>query len=160
MEPSPDSDVALGDPRRHVWLLIIGVLLLVGVGFTVYRARNVTVLSANELARQEVVRAGADPSSELPYEHFFLLPGKSQATIAAEQLARLDPGFEVGEPAAGEAGTDDEGQWTLTVSHTAALDLKAIDALTRRFEALAEGLGGTYDGWAVDLSNIALSPSV
>jgi len=160
VEPTSDADVALGDPRRHIWLLIIGVLLLAGVGYTVYRAKSVRVLSANELTRQEVVRAGADPSSELPYVHFFVFPAKSRATIAAEQLTRLDPSFDVGEPTAGERGTDDEGQWTLTVDHTAALDLKAIDALTRRFELLAEGLGGTYDGWTVDLSDVPLSPSV
>ena len=79
----PDSEIELGDPRRHVWLLIIGLVLLVGVGITVYRARTAPVVTANEAGRRQIEQAGVDPSRELPYEHRFLFPAESQATIAA-----------------------------------------------------------------------------
>jgi regulator of RNase E activity RraB len=146
----PEAGVDLGDPRRHVWLLLVGVVLLVGVGVTVYRARSVPKVSPNEAVRNELVKAGVDPSSELAYEHFLFFASKSRATIA---VTRLRDDFEVSGPV--ESPDSSSGlDWSVTARQKVAMDLTEIDQLTRRLEELATGLGGVYDGWDVDLTGV------
>jgi regulator of RNase E activity RraB len=147
-DPNADGlDAELGDVRRHVWLLVIGAVLLIGVGVTVWRARSAPVVSPNEQVRQEIVKAGVDPSSTLQYEHALYFASQSQAIIAVQ---RLRGDFEVGEPQRVDA-TADGLEWLVVARQEVALDLAGIDAVTRQMEALAAGLGGVYDGWGVPL---------
>ncbi len=154
-DPAPELE-GLGDVRRHVWLLVIGAVLLIGVGVTVWRARSAPVVSPNEHARTELVKAGVDPSSSLHYEHALYFVSESQAIIAAQ---RLRDDFEVEGPVRDD-GKNTDFDWLVTARQTAALDLEGIDAVTRQLESVAVGLGGEYEGWNVVLSGTELPPPV
>jgi hypothetical protein len=92
---------------------------------------------------QGLRKAGLDTFSDHTVDFFFTIPTRD----ASEQMARVlrADGFEVDVLEA----TDLTGQFSVHASRRMRLIIPDMQALTARFNQLAESHGGRYDNWAV-----------
>jgi len=128
-------------------MLIVGIALFAGVAVSAIRSTSHSGpddQTANSAAREELLRSGVDPSSELPYTHYLYFSNKSDSDAVA---ATLTAEFTVDVRPPG-GGIDD---WAVVARQTIALDAPALDRLTAQFTDVAERSNGTYDGWEVEL---------
>lgn len=87
-------------------------------------------------------KAGVNPFEEHAVDFFFTMPDDRSSGQLKTQL--VADGFEV---IADHANPD--GGHSLDVQRRMRLVVPEMQALTKRFHALAAGLGGKYDNWAV-----------
>jgi hypothetical protein len=78
------------------------------------------------------------------FRHFIYVPGRTTAEALAARLRR--DGFEV----ESRLGADDLN-WLILAIHMLNPEEEALERARQRLVALAEGVGGEYDGWEMDV---------
>ncbi len=96
---------------------------------------------SNAEIREELESTGVDPSSRLPYEHFFVGDEASMRAVV-DDLADM---YDVEIFAVDESLED----WAVVATRTAALDADELDEETAELERIAERHDGEYDGWGI-----------
>ena len=89
---------------------------------------------------EHLQRAGADLAQAREIEHYLYFPTEEAARTAAEQL-RSD-GFTV----TVRRGADNVN-WLALASQMSVVSDETLDELNEQLAALADSLGGEYDGW-------------
>ena len=91
---------------------------------------------------QQLRKAGVDTFAQHPVEFFFTLPSRQACDQLAVQLRQ--EGFHTGIRESTEAGG-----FILNARRNMRLVVAEMQALTTRFNELAQRSGGKYDNWAV-----------
>ena len=131
---------------RWLPLLILVAIALVGLRvFLTSRRRKATRREDwdTKLIRQ-LREQGLDPFAAHEVDFFFDLPNHGAARVVSEKLK--SEGFSTD-----MQGHSDEDRERISLHARKSMRLVAeeITALSERFKALAEELGGHYDGWIV-----------
>lgn len=84
--------------------------------------------------------AGSDLSKPHPIEFYLYFPAKTDADDVGVQLR--EEGFDV----TVRLGADDMN-WLVLARRTMVPEQRLLVGLRNKFEALADSLGGEYDGW-------------
>ena len=94
----------------------------------------------DELALAQLVNAGGDASSPTEIWFYVYFPTEAAARTAERELAPVGVHCEVRPAAKGST-------WLVLARITALPTAANVEAESERFQALAERLGGEYDGW-------------
>ncbi|HUA89392.1 MAG TPA: ribonuclease E inhibitor RraB [Steroidobacteraceae bacterium] len=121
-------------------LVIVLALIVVRVYFKLRAVRRSRAESWDEQMIGQLRSQGYAPFNEYRVDFFMALPDEAACQSAR---TRLEPEFQVdAKPLQEESG------FSLHASKLMRLIVPDMQATSRRLTALAEELGGRYDGWA------------
>ncbi|MDR2215869.1 MAG: ribonuclease E inhibitor RraB [Nevskiaceae bacterium] len=125
-----------------VGLIVVAVFSLMKIVTQWRRFGRSTVSDQDEAFILQLRKAGVNPFEQHDVDFFFTMP---DARSSAEVVSRLTAdGFTVLSERA-----NPDGDYSLNVQRRMRLIVPEMQALTVRFTALANELGGKYDNWAV-----------
>lgn len=104
------------------------------------RKRAQSPSALDKLALAQLRSAGADPSSPTEISFYMYFATEAVARTAERELAPTDVHCEVRPAAKGPT-------WLVLAKITAPPAEANVEAESERFQALAERLGGEFDGW-------------
>jgi len=121
-------------------LVIVLAVIVVRVYFKLRAVRRSRAESWDEQMIGQLRSQGYAPFNEYRVDFFMALPDE---TACQSARTRLEPEFQVdAKPLQEESG------FSLHASKPMRLIVPEMQAMSRRLTALAEELGGRYDGWA------------
>jgi regulator of ribonuclease activity B len=130
------------------WLPLLILVAIALVGLRVYLTSRRRRASRREDWDAKLIRQlrdqGLDPFAAHDVDFFFDLPNHGAARSVSEKLKT--EGFATDMQPHSE---DDSERISLHARKSMRLVAEEVTALSERFKALAEGLGGHYDGWTV-----------
>jgi len=130
--------------RVLLFLLFIGGLLTLARIY--FKVRNLRDKPASDWDAKQIERLrldGSDPFKAHDVDFFFAMSNESGATRLVDRLRA--EGFE---PNLMQMPAQLEHPFSVHAQKAIRLSVPEMQALSVRFNALAEELGGRYDGWA------------
>ena len=98
----------------------------------------------DEVVLAQLKKAGSDLSKPHKIEFFLYFPKEAVAKEASLRVKQAGFNIEIRRAA---KGTD----WLCFATKTMVPELSALQKIRREFEALANSLGGEYDGWGTEI---------
>ena len=128
-------------------LLIAGGVFVIGLlALLVLKRARANEVATDERVIQQLRDAGADLTKPAAHDFFLYLPDEAAARKAAERAHRDGDTVNV-QPSA----VDGDSQWVCQITRRMVPDLRSIQDIGRELTAIANDLGGEYDGWGAEV---------